>query len=82
MKCPKCEAQTDVVDSREATGDYLGVRRRRECPKCKHRFSTMEVLASNDGGHSLVPVCVRREPVKLLVTVTDLGKVLISEVKG
>ena len=42
MRCPICNtADTKVVDSR-LTGDSVGIRRRRECEKCGHRFSTVE----------------------------------------
>jgi transcriptional repressor NrdR len=42
MKCPKCSAiDTSVVDSR-ATEDSAAIRRRRECTKCGHRFTTYE----------------------------------------
>lgn len=42
MKCPFCSHLDDkVIDSREArTGDLI--RRRRECLKCKRRFTTYE----------------------------------------
>lgn len=42
MKCPYCNfLDTKVVDSRE-TDDGRVIRRRRECEKCKARFSTYE----------------------------------------
>ena len=42
MKCPFCAHKEDkVVDSREATAGDL-IRRRRECLKCKRRFTTYE----------------------------------------
>ena len=42
MKCPFCTHKEDkVVDSREATAGDL-IRRRRECLKCKRRFTTYE----------------------------------------
>lgn len=42
MNCPICNKETRVVDSRQSPSvDY--VRRRRECLKCKHRFSTIEI---------------------------------------
>lgn len=45
MLCPKCrKAETNVIDSRES-GDYV-IRRRRECPKCKNRFTTYEKIES------------------------------------
>jgi transcriptional repressor NrdR len=45
MKCPYCNFDdTRVVDSREIS-DGRTIRRRRECPKCKERFSTYEKVA-------------------------------------
>jgi len=42
MICPKCQHNdTRVLDSRETDGQKA-VRRRRECEKCKHRFTTFE----------------------------------------
>lgn len=42
MICPKCQYKdTRVLDSRETDGNKA-VRRRRECEKCKHRFTTFE----------------------------------------
>ena len=42
MKCPHCNHNdTRVVDSRETDGGRT-IRRRRECEKCKERFSTYE----------------------------------------
>ena len=42
MKCPYCGYPDDkVVDSRP-TEDGTAIRRRRECLKCKERFSTFE----------------------------------------
>ena len=42
MRCPRCRSEdTDVIDSR-LTEDGRSVRRRRECPKCDHRFTTFE----------------------------------------
>ena len=44
MICPKCKKNsTRVLDSRE-TDSHKAVRRRRECEKCKHRFTTFERL--------------------------------------
>lgn len=40
MLCPSClKGQTQVIDSRE---DGKTIRRRRECLKCKNRFTTYE----------------------------------------
>ena len=44
MKCPSCGYnETKVVDSR-LSGDGTSVRRRRECLKCQHRFTTYEYV--------------------------------------
>jgi transcriptional repressor NrdR len=60
MRCPACaEAETRVIDSR-VIENGRAIRRRRECPRCDHRFSTVEqiellrlVVVKKDG---------RREP--------------------
>lgn len=39
MKCIFCSAETKVTDKRDADGE---TRRRRECLKCKKRFTTYE----------------------------------------
>lgn len=42
MRCPNCHAlETRVVDSR-AANDGFAIRRRRECQRCRNRFSTYE----------------------------------------
>lgn len=42
MHCPRCKfPDTSVIDSRLAE-EGKAVRRRRECPKCDHRFTTFE----------------------------------------
>jgi transcriptional repressor NrdR len=44
MRCPKCGCQDDkVIDSR-ASREGATIRRRRECEKCGHRFTTYEEL--------------------------------------
>lgn len=44
MRCPRCGNEEDrVVDSR-AVRDGKGVRRRRECARCEHRFTTYEYV--------------------------------------
>jgi len=40
MLCLKCHNETRVIDSREDTEH--SIRRRRECLKCAHRFTTFE----------------------------------------
>ncbi|MBI2634646.1 transcriptional repressor NrdR [Candidatus Peregrinibacteria bacterium] len=42
MICPKCQDEdTRVLDSRESES-HKAIRRRRECEKCKYRFTTFE----------------------------------------
>ena len=42
MYCPHCKSDdTAVIDSR-LSEEGKSVRRRRECPKCSHRFTTFE----------------------------------------
>lgn len=42
MFCPRCKFEdTSVIDSR-LSEEGRAVRRRRECPKCQHRFTTFE----------------------------------------
>ena len=44
MRCPKCVVDDDkVLDSRSAR-DGAAIRRRRECSKCGHRFTTYEEI--------------------------------------
>lgn len=44
MKCPVCNTQVNrVLESREVD-DGISIRRRRECVKCNHRFTTYERL--------------------------------------
>lgn len=43
MKCPYCPSkETKVLDSRETGNNEEFTRRRRECLKCKRRFTTYE----------------------------------------
>lgn len=41
--CPKCSGPTEVIDSRPAGSQGVGIRRRRECKKCAERFTTQEI---------------------------------------
>lgn len=44
MKCPFCGDQdSKVVDSRHSE-DGMSIRRRRECVRCQHRFTTYEIV--------------------------------------
>lgn len=45
MKCPLCGfAESKVVDSRPSNSQ---IKRRRECLKCKQRFTTFEIIENN-----------------------------------
>ncbi len=56
MKCVYCNSDTKVTDKRESPD---GTRRRRECLKCKKRFTTYE--KSEQGGIIVVKKDGRRE---------------------
>ena len=48
MRCPKCGSRDDkVIDSRQSR-DGSSIRRRRECLKCKYRFTTYEEVERSD----------------------------------
>lgn len=48
MRCPKCGCEDDkVIDSRSVK-DGSGVRRRRECTRCQHRFTTYEGIIQTE----------------------------------
>ncbi len=60
MHCTACNYRdTKVVDSR-VSSDGLSIRRRRECERCGHRFSTLETLEILD--LAVVKRDGRREP--------------------
>ncbi|MFH0936594.1 MAG: transcriptional regulator NrdR [Candidatus Woesearchaeota archaeon] len=49
MRCPYCSSlKTQVVDKRESGNNSEITRRRRECLKCKKRFTTYERLESTN----------------------------------
>ncbi|MFH1310883.1 MAG: transcriptional regulator NrdR [Nanoarchaeota archaeon] len=45
MDCPHCSGKTRVTDKRKSPG---GIRRRRECLKCKKRFTTYERIGKGE----------------------------------
>ena len=48
MRCPKCGSRDDkLIDSRQSR-DSSSIRRRRECLKCKYRFTTYEEIERSD----------------------------------
>ncbi len=63
MQCPFCrDADSRVLDSR-TTEDGTTVRRRRVCPSCGRRFSTLETATLNVVKRSGVQVPFSREKV-------------------
>src|SRR5215469_4612967 len=48
MRCPKCGSRDDkVIDSRQSR-DGSSIRRRRQCLKCKFRYTTYEEIERSD----------------------------------
>src|SRR6476620_10354293 len=48
MRCPKCGSRDDkVIDSRQSR-DGSSIRRRRQCLKCKYRYTTYEEVERSD----------------------------------
>jgi len=48
MRCPKCKGVEDrVIDSRPVS-HFTGIRRRRVCLQCEHRFTTYEQIERAD----------------------------------
>lgn len=56
MKCPHCLSNTRVLDKRESKD---AIRRRRECLKCKRRFTTYERIETKI---TIIKKDGRREP--------------------
>src|SRR3982751_5983434 len=55
MRCPFCnETENKVIDSRESHEGAV-IRRRRECEKCHHRFTTYERV------EELAPLVVKKD---------------------
>lgn len=45
MKCPFCQSELSKVIDKRGVGGRGEIRRRRECLKCSHRFTTYETVA-------------------------------------
>lgn len=41
-QCPKCGADSYIIDSRFSEDTQI-IKRRRKCPKCGHRWTTGEI---------------------------------------
>lgn len=59
MNCPKCGAESKVIDTR-------GGRRRRECVSCSTRYSTVEVMAGDARKYSKPRNLEPKQVVKLI----------------
>ena len=43
LNCPICGGKTTVVDCRDSASNNKAIRRRRLCPTCDYRFTTIEI---------------------------------------
>ena len=81
VRCPRCQGLDDKVLQSRLSQDGKAIRRRRQCERCSHRFTTYERI------EEIVPVVVkkdgRREPfdaAKLVAGVrTACGKRPVGE---
>ena len=48
MKCPYCSSEATKVTNKRDLSPGEGIRRRRECLKCKRRFTTHEKIAKEN----------------------------------
>lgn len=72
MRCPRCgHAEDRVLDTRPVR-DGSGIRRRRECLDCQHRFTTYEYVES--GVFQVVKKDGRREPFQREKLIHGLSK--------
>ena len=71
MKCKSCRVETKVVDSRKKSD---GVWRRRECPACKVRFNTLEMM--DEGRPEVRKPKVAKPKVRKRVVVPKTKKVV------
>ena len=82
MRCPICSyEESKVVDSRSAE-DGNAIRRRRECLKCKYRFTTYErlgehpvIVIKSDGSSEAFD---RQKLMRGLLIAKDLGDLVLS----
>ncbi|MEW6008819.1 MAG: transcriptional regulator NrdR [Candidatus Omnitrophota bacterium] len=72
MKCPNCGYSEDkVIDSR-STAEATAVRRRRQCLRCKNRFTTYEYIEKTP--LLVIKSDARREPFERQKIITGLLK--------
>ena len=70
MCCPKCKQKTKVIDTRPMSPGN-GVRRRRECVKCKHRFTTYEEFESSENLEELIALREKLRCAKLNLAIAE-----------
>lgn len=70
MHCPKCDSKSKIIDSRMRL-DVNRKDRRHKCDDCGHRFSTVEILVSEE-----VSVKERDNLRKQRAAILQLAKVL------
>ena len=74
MYCPKCKAKTKVIDSR-AMNNQNGIRRRRKCLVCGHKFTTYEELENSENIEELRALRIKhRRTILNLAIVEDILK--------
>ena len=47
MRCPRCSGLEDKVIQSRISRDGSSIRRRRECARCSHRYTTYEKVEEN-----------------------------------
>lgn len=72
MQCPQCSHGEDRVLDTRPVRDGRAIRRRRECLKCRHRFTTYEYI--EHGSFQIVKKDGRREPFSREKLVTGLTR--------
>ena len=85
MKCPYCRADdTRVVDSRELSGGD-SIRRRRECMRCRRRFTTYEriegtglMVVKKDGRRQEFDPVKLRQKLRVALTKRPIGEAQID----
>ena len=94
MRCPRCACQDDKVMDSRATKEGAGVRRRRECLNCGHRFTTYEEIiqaelkvVKRDGTHEEFDREKLRRGIekacwKRAVTAEEIDQIVTSIVSG
>jgi len=59
MRCPECGNETRVGETRDIAGNN---RRRRVCPNCGHRFTTIETIVQSNQKYNDVVLIILPRP--------------------